>query len=94
MFSCWKTDPAERPTFSQLVVSLSRILEQIAGYFDLAESYEECHYVEDKFSLDLVVDERYQSVERLASRCASSEVIESQENDQLSQSQQIVNENS
>ena len=28
-------DPTERPTFSQLVVSLSGILDQLAEYFDL-----------------------------------------------------------
>ena len=35
MLACWKMDPTERPTFSQLVVSLSGILDQLAEYFDL-----------------------------------------------------------
>ena len=35
MLTCWKMDPTERPTFSQLVVSLSGMLDQLAGYFDL-----------------------------------------------------------
>ena len=35
ILACWKMDSTERPTFSQLVVSLSGILDQLAGYFDL-----------------------------------------------------------
>ena len=35
MLACWKMDPTERPTFSQLVVFLSGILDQLAEYFDL-----------------------------------------------------------
>ena len=38
MSSCWEKSPESRPHFSQLVDSLSTILDNIAEYFDLAGS--------------------------------------------------------
>ncbi len=35
MFSCWAKDPAERPTFSDVVKSLSRLLTVMSDYVDL-----------------------------------------------------------
>ena len=32
--SCWKENPDKRPTFSELVVSITSMLEAISGYFD------------------------------------------------------------
>ena len=35
MLECWKENPDERPTFSQLVSSISSHLEGLAGYLDV-----------------------------------------------------------
>ena len=35
MLECWKENPDERPTFSQLVVTISSQLEGLAGYLDV-----------------------------------------------------------
>ena len=35
MLDCWKEDPKDRPTFSQLVSSISSQLEGMAGYLDV-----------------------------------------------------------
>ena len=35
MCKCWHADPKERPTFSELVSSMSQTLESLAGYMDV-----------------------------------------------------------
>ncbi len=35
MRQCWKEDPEERPTFSQLSAILERLLTSISGYTEL-----------------------------------------------------------
>ena len=32
MYKCWHADPKERPTFSELVSSMTQNLEGLAGY--------------------------------------------------------------
>ena len=36
MLKCWEIAPETRPTFSLLVRSLSKFLENIAGYMDVS----------------------------------------------------------
>ena len=38
MQSCWKSEPEDRPQFSELVTTISDILESTAGYVELAMS--------------------------------------------------------
>ena len=34
MFSCWKTNPKERLTFAELVITIESILSKVAQYLD------------------------------------------------------------
>ena len=36
MQQCWRTKPEDRPTFEELVASISPILEAVAGYTELS----------------------------------------------------------
>ena len=38
MQSCWKSEPEDRPQFSELVSTISDILESTAGYIELEMS--------------------------------------------------------
>ena len=35
MLSCWDADPEQRPTFAQLVTSITSVLEPLADYLDV-----------------------------------------------------------
>ena len=41
MQSCWKSEPEDRPQFSELVSTISDILESIAGYIELSMPLQE-----------------------------------------------------
>ena len=36
MRKCWRADPAERPTFSELVSTLDRLMTSVAGYIEVS----------------------------------------------------------
>ena len=36
MFNCWKEQPEKRPSFAELVVTLTSLLEDIAAYMDFS----------------------------------------------------------
>ena len=36
MRRCWRADPAERPTFSELASTLRILLQSVAGYMELS----------------------------------------------------------
>ena len=36
LYHCWEQQPEKRPTFSELVCSISTALERIAGYMDFS----------------------------------------------------------
>ena len=36
LFHCWERNPEDRPTFTALVVTISTLLEGIAGYMDFS----------------------------------------------------------
>ena len=92
MLACWKMDPTERPTFSQLVVSLSGILDELAGYFNFkAENYTSTvgttctETVQLKEAPSLTLEEHSGEpaenvyVPAPALQCAPSEAVEKQE---------------
>ena len=35
MLSCWDTDPEQRPTFAQLVTTITSVLDPLADYLDV-----------------------------------------------------------
>ena len=35
MLSCWDADPEQRPTFAQLVTTITSVLEPLADYLDV-----------------------------------------------------------
>ena len=41
MQSCWKSEPENRPQFSDLVLTISDILESTAGYVELDMSMQD-----------------------------------------------------
>ena len=41
LLQCWDGQPEERPDFSQLVVTLSTLMEAVAGYVTFSGSYKE-----------------------------------------------------
>ena len=46
MQCCWRTDPNGRPTFEELVASISPLLEEVAGYMELSMTLQENKTVE------------------------------------------------
>ena len=36
MFNCWKEQPEKRPSFAELVLTLTSLLEEIAAYMDFS----------------------------------------------------------
>jgi len=41
MQSCWESEPEKRPQFSELVSTISSILESVAGYLELTMSLQD-----------------------------------------------------
>ena len=41
MMSCWKYNPEERPTFTDLVESVEDIMKPLAGYLDFSSTFVE-----------------------------------------------------
>ena len=36
MLNCWDTDPEQRPTFAQLVTTITSVLDPLADYLDVS----------------------------------------------------------
>ena len=36
MLSCWDADPEQRPTFAQLVTTITSVLDPLADYLDVS----------------------------------------------------------
>ncbi len=50
MRKCWREDPEERPTFSQLSAIVERLLTSIAGYTDLSMVLQDTSQEEEELS--------------------------------------------
>ena len=51
MLKCWEHTPDTRPTFSLLVTSLSKFLDSMAGYMDIARHHKGREHMEDSRNL-------------------------------------------
>ena len=39
MMTCWKENPEDRPTFQDLVITITTILKPLADYMDFSDVY-------------------------------------------------------
>ena len=56
MQSCWDTDPQQRPTFSQLVATITSLLDTLADYLDVSTFVTEEQEIEANIMKPQVVE--------------------------------------
>ena len=64
MLSCWKENPDKRPSFEDLVYTISNILKPLADYLDFSDLY--CKENDtDKNRYDKLEGSRYDKLEKM-----------------------------
>ena len=63
MMTCWKENPDKRPTFDELVNTISSILKPLADYMDFSDVYcKESNTKESKYDR---LENKYDKLEKL-----------------------------
>ena len=71
MLSCWKENPDKRPTFEDLVCTISKILKPLADYLDFSDLYckendtDKNSYDKLGSRYDKLEDSRYNELEKV-----------------------------
>ena len=73
MRSCWDADPQQRPTFSQLVATITSVLDPLADYLDVSTFVTEEQEIETNVTESPVVENEKCKEEASQERCQTAE---------------------
>ena len=73
MRSCWEADPQQRPTFSQLVTTITSVLNPLADYLDVSTFVTEEQEIETNVTESPVVENEKGNEEASQEGCQTAE---------------------
>ena len=73
MRSCWEADPEQRPTFSQLVATITSVLNPLADYLDVSTFVTEEQEIETNVMESPVVDSQVCNEQASLEECQTAE---------------------
>ena len=73
MRSCWEADPQQRPTFSQLVKTITSVLNSLADYLDVSTFVTEEQEIETNVTESPVVENEKGNEEASQEGCQTAE---------------------